>query len=350
MEKIKRIGVPLKEFARSVPLYGIKTGFNDAFLMDTPLKDVLVKADPKSASLFKRYLRGQDIDRWQAEWSGLWMLAIKSSGNHEWPWSGSGGHAEKLFRETYPALHAHLNQYREALMKRQDQGEHWWELRACAYWSLFDRPKVLYQDIAWNPRFCLDAVGTLTNNTVYFLSTEDVWALAALNAPISWWFAWRSAQHGKGEALRFFTSFMETFPIPNPTDTQRAAAEAHVRQLIELATHQQVGRKTFLDWLRLEFGVEKPSQKLQDSASLAPDALAAEVKKARGKARPLSAADVKRLKDEHTTSIIPLQTKASEALRLEQHVSEIVNAAYGLTPDDVRLLWETAPPRMPLRG
>jgi hypothetical protein len=52
----------------------------------------------------------------------------------------------------------------------------------------------MYQDIAWNPRFCLDTAGMLSNNTVYFLSTDDAWTLAALNAPVSWWFAWRNAQ------------------------------------------------------------------------------------------------------------------------------------------------------------
>ena len=29
-------------------------------------------------------------------------------------------------------------------------------------------------------------------------------------------------------------------------------------------------------------------------------------------------------------------------------LSDLVNEAYGLTPDEVRLMWATAPPRMPL--
>jgi hypothetical protein len=29
-------------------------------------------------------------------------------------------------------------------------------------------------------------------------------------------------------------------------------------------------------------------------------------------------------------------------------VSDLVNEAYGLTPEEVALMWETAPPRMPL--
>jgi len=37
----------------------------------------------------------------------------------------------------------------------------------------------------------------------------------------------------------------------------------------------------------------------------------------------------------------------SEAARLENRPSDLVNAAYGLTPEEVDLLWSTAPPRMP---
>jgi hypothetical protein len=36
-----------------------------------------------------------------------------------------------------------------------------------------------------------------------------------------------------------------------------------------------------------------------------------------------------------------------EARRLEQRVAELVNAAYGLTAEEVALMWRTAPPRMP---
>ena len=102
-----------------------------------------------------------------------------------------------------------------------------------------------------------------------------------------------------------------------------------------------------LDWLRVEFAVEKPSQKLQDVAALDADGLVDEVKKARGKKKPLTVADLKRLREEHGRSIVPLQTLAAEARTLERQVSELVNAAYGLTPEEVALMWKTAPPRMP---
>jgi len=34
-------------------------------------------------------------------------------------------------------------------------------------------------------------------------------------------------------------------------------------------------------------------------------------------------------------------------LRVEHEISDWVNRAYGLTPDEIALMWQTAPPRMP---
>jgi hypothetical protein len=349
LEKTRRVGIPLKEYAGAVPLMGIKTGFNDAFLLDTATKKRLIAADPKSSNLFRPYLRGQDINRWQAEWSGLWMLALKSSGNHPWPWANSGRKAEAVFAATHPAIHAHLSQYRDALKKRQDQGEHWWELRACAYWRTFDRPKVMYQEIQYHPCYLLDRGKMLANNKVFFLPADDPYLLGVLNSPspLMWWHNWRRLPHMKDEALTPVAFLVEGLPIARPTDETRKAVGVGVQRLIDITAQRHEGRRITLDRLKTDFGVEKPSQKLQDLATLDEDTLAAEVTKARGKRRPLSVAQAKALKDEHARSVRPLQVLAAEARQLERRVAELVNAAYGLTPEEVGLMWRTAPPRMP---
>ena len=44
----------------------------------------------------------------------------------------------------------------------------------------------------------------------------------------------------------------------------------------------------------------------------------------------------------------PARNAAADLLALEHKLSDLVNAAYGLTPDEVALRWRSAPPRMPL--
>ena len=206
----------------------------------------------------------------------------------------------------------------------------------------------MYQDIAWDPRFCLDLVGNLSNDTVFFIPSGDLWLLATLNSPISWWLAWRIVYHGKDEALRLKTIFMQDFPVPIPSDEQRNSCEFAVRGLLGFAADLQQTINSVLDWLKVELEIAKPSMKLQNPIELDSDALIAEVKKLRGKKKPLSLAALRSLREEHARTIIPAQALAAEARGLEHRVSDLVNEAYGLTPDEVALMWETAPPRMPI--
>ena len=46
---VSRAGVPLVEYAGVSPQNGIKTGCNEAFLIDTPTRDAMVAADPGCA-------------------------------------------------------------------------------------------------------------------------------------------------------------------------------------------------------------------------------------------------------------------------------------------------------------
>jgi hypothetical protein len=43
----------------------------------------------------------------------------------------------------------------------------------------------------------------------------------------------------------------------------------------------------------------------------------------------------------------PVREDRTEVAKLEQRLSDLINQAYGLTPEEVDLLWSTAPPRMP---
>ncbi|MCX6913560.1 MAG: hypothetical protein NT167_11015 [Verrucomicrobia bacterium] len=77
------------------------------------------------------------------------------------------------------------------------------------------------------------------------------------------------------------------------------------------------------------------------------DTWVGEVKHIRGKKLPLTAAGVHGLRDEYTRTIEPARALAAETLKVERTLSDLVNQAYGLTPAEIALLWQTAPPRMP---
>lgn len=346
LKRIEASGTPLSAFVGIGPKRGVVTGCNDAFLIDDATKKQLVASDPNSQEILMPFLRGQDLGRWSSDWPGMWMIFTRRG----------------IDIEKYPAVKSYLEKFKVKLEPKPQEWDggdwqgrkpgkyQWYEIQdSIEYWRDFAKPKIVYQDIAWRPNFSLDRLGRMSSNTVHFLACDDTWILSVLNSPIAWWFSWRTAQHGKDEALRLFTVFIERFPIPTPSVEQREAANVLSLRLIEIAGMQHTTRRTLLDWLKVEYGIDKPSQKLQDPIALESDALVAEVKKLRGKTNPFTAAALKALRDEDGRSLTPARVLAVETLTLERQLSDLVNSAYGLTPEDVKLMWKTAPPRMPIK-
>ncbi|MDQ4064151.1 MAG: class I SAM-dependent DNA methyltransferase, partial [Actinomycetota bacterium] len=150
------------------------------------------------------------------------------------------------------------------------------------------------------------------------------------------------------EALRFFNDFVLRIPIAPPADETRGEAEGAVGRLVEITRTGQEARRDTLDWLRVEFGVEKPGQKLEDFAALDADVFVEEVRKRRPKSEGrLTPAALKDLRAGYTEMATPVRRSRIEAAELERRLSDLVNQAYSLTPEEVDLLWSTAPPRMP---
>ncbi len=350
LAKVRRAGAPLAEFAGVKPYRGILTGLNEAFLIDTVTKERLAGQDPRVAEIIKPYLRGQDIKRWVPAWQGLWMILLKSSGDYTWPWSGMpAAEAEQCFTRTYPSLYNHLKPLEDKLRKRQDQGQYWWELRSCSYYATLETPKLVHTDITWQPQFAFVDTPLYLLNTAYAWPTVDLYILAVVNSPLLWSYMWREAMHGKDEALRLIYSFVETLPIAPPSDDIRAEVEPAVARLVAITRDNMEARGVMLDWLHTEFGVDAPGQRLEDFARLDADAFVEEARKRRPKAAgALTPATLKALKSGYAEQTTPLRRRHAEAAVLERALSDLVNAAYGLTPAEIDLLWATAPPRMPI--
>lgn len=360
LDKIRRNGVPLAEYAGVKPYRGVLTGLNEAFLIDTAKRHELVRADPSCAEIIKPYLRGQDIERWHSPDSGLFMIVLKSSGNHPWPWASESDEkqAEAIFARTYPSLHRHMKAFeaewrdgkgtkRTGLRARQDQGRFWWELRSCDYYEAFDRPKIVYQAIQFAPRYAVERRGLYGNNKTYFLTSDSTAVAAALNSPLLWWVSWRRFLHMKDEALSNDAVKLIDLPMPADRSLAEIKTEQPVQETVSAKRSIVSADLTILDWLRHEFGLERLGHTLAQPHLLDADGFVAALRKALPKSRRLSAADVARLKQEHATTLGPARVAADDTLALERRLSDLVNAAYCLTPEEVQLMWDTAPPRMP---
>ncbi len=349
MAKIKGNGIPLAKFINTNPCYGIKTGLNEAFLIDTPTRNDLLKEDPRSEEIVKPYLRGQDIKRWHPEWAGLWMIFAR--------------HGVEI--DHYQAVKQHLLQFQERLEPRptdwdaKKQGTwpgrkpglyKWNEIQdPVDYWELFYKPKMVIQRIAFHSRISFDDNNVLINDAAIMIPKVDFWVLAVMNSPANWYYSFRYFPHKKDEALAMDIPYVKKLPIAPPTETIRTEAEERVAALIELTRANQSAQRDLIDWLKQIQSIDQPGLKLQDAAVLDFDAFMAEVKKRRPKtAGKLSVSGVKELREAYEDTVPAMQHRAAEAQQHERRLADLVNQAYGLTPEEIDLMWKTAPPRMPV--
>lgn len=159
------------------------TGYNEAFVIDGKKRAELISADPKSEDIIKPFLRGRDVKRWQATHADKWLIKIESSANFNHPWTKEID-PESVFKKTYPAVCAWLMSHRTSLMKRDDRGTYFWELRSCAYWDQFDEPKVIYPNQCSRAEFHFEKKGVFTNKKAFILNGCEPDLASFLNSNI----------------------------------------------------------------------------------------------------------------------------------------------------------------------
>ncbi len=346
LDRLRARGIPLKDYAGSAPLYGVKTGFNEAFLIDQATRDRLVAEDPKCEPIIKPFLRGRDITRWIPEWGGEWLILLKSSENEDWPWADKGTKASDVFKRAYAALWSHFKAFESKLRKRQDQGRHWWELRSCDYYASFDRPKIVWQEIAFHSQFGLDTGGRFLNNKAFLLSSEDHRLLATLNSTLLWWYMWRVLPHMKDEALAMQGFLVEELPIVDAGSTVGAQLIGRAGALIEQTAARREGCAEFLGLLRRTVRVQEMPPGLESFWTLDEAGLSKELMKARvqGIGKVLPPKMVSAFLEAKATIRKSLQA----SLTLEREIQDLVFQAYALTPEEIKLVKETSPPRDPV--
>ena len=148
----------------------------------------------------------------------------------------------------------------------------------------------------------------------------------------------------KDEAVALDIPFLREMPIaPRP----KAFSPKDVTQLQTLRQRSHEALAQAGDWLRHEFDLERPASLLLKTVDRDADTFVSALRDAIPKKRKLTAADIAALKREYSATLGPAKKARAEIFRLEQKLSGLVNTAYGLSPKEVELLWQTAPPRMP---
>ena len=132
---------------------------------------------------------------------------------------------------------------------RWDKGKYWWELRPCAYYTEFEQPKIIYQDIAQYYGMTWDESGVYLVNTCYFIPNAEKWMLGVLLSSTMRFFVFTTLGSDEGGFIRLFSQYVKHFPlsrIGNPEPIERRVDELltlHTGTVAEVKANQQEIRR-----------------------------------------------------------------------------------------------------------
>ncbi len=317
-------GHPTLKAVYGAPLYGIKTGLEEAFVVDRSKRDELIAADPNGAELLKPFLEGKDLKKWHIEAQDLWLIYIPKG---------------RIDIDDYPAIRDHLLPYRGKLEKRATK-QAWFELQQAqeAYTQKFAHPKIVYADISVLPKFSVDPLGYFIPTTGFAIHTNDPYVLALLNSKLFWSLISQLCPAIRGGFYRLKTQYIETLPIPAADELTRkqiaSEAEACQRAAETRRDLQQAFRRRIPD-LAPGGGAKLPG-KLERWWELDFPAFRGEVKKAFKQDIPL--AERNDWESWLAAERSRLQALDAEIARREKAIDHSVYRLFALTPTEIALI------------
>lgn len=221
--------------------FGIKTGYNEAFIINENKKNELIKADKKNAEIIKPIIRGRDLKKYSYVFENIYLInshnGIKSIG------------LKRIETETeYPSIYKHLKSFSPKVEMRSDMGDHWSNLRNCAYLEDFEKHKIIWGEISDKPKFAFDDEMFFAEATTFFMTGEKLkFLLAILNSKISeWYFNLIGTTTGMG-TNRWKKYKIELLPIKIPSLEQEKEIEILVNQILLIKKQSSTADTTDLE-------------------------------------------------------------------------------------------------------
>ena len=239
---VEEQGIPLEDWDLNI-YRGVLTGLNEAFYLTQEEREALIARESQAEEIIVPLLRGRHIERYSYKWDGTWMIN-----------SHNGVKDINLdpinIPRDYPVLFEHLKQYEKELVKRQDKGDHWTNLRNCAYIQDFQKPKIIYQEIAVSMPFLYDDSGFFVDTTCYMMTSETnklAFLTAVFNSSLFRCSFKNNFPENSGNASRVKKVFFEKIPIKKPTETEAALFDKLVSMIQEAKKENLETETAFLE-------------------------------------------------------------------------------------------------------
>lgn len=240
-QKIEKIGKPLKDWDTKI-YRGILTGYNEAFIINQETRDKLVAASPKNDEIIRPILLGKNVKRYRYSWENLWIIFTRRG----------------VDIDHYPAVKEHLLRYYEKLKPRNNNEPigrkpgfyEWFHIQDnVAYFRDFEKPKIVWGNLALHSQFSFVDSGYYINAPSAFIATDNNYLLAILNSKVADYYIKQLGVTRNGGYFEYKPMFVEQMPIP-------VIGELEQREFCNVVKEIVYGKSNNLDTSGLELQID----------------------------------------------------------------------------------------------
>ena len=210
--KIEAVGTPLKDWNIRIN-YGIKTGCNEAFIIDGTKRNDLIRRDPKSAEIIRPILRGKDIKRYGYNFEDVFLITTHNGYSYD-----NGDDVPPININNYPAIKAHLDEYWDIISDRTDKGVTPYNLRNCAYMDDFSKQKIAWGNLCLHSQFAIVEENVFINAPSPLITPASPYLVTLLNSKVGDWYIRNLGVNRNGGYFEYKPMFVEQLPVPHIND------------------------------------------------------------------------------------------------------------------------------------
>lgn len=313
---------------------GILTGLNKAFIITNEQKDAFIKDNPKSSELLKPFLEGRDLRKWNIKSVGKWLLLfpkgwtkqlLSNEINEEDGWN--------YIKTNFPKISGHLINFKDEGKKRCDKGEFWWELRACGYYDLFEKNKIVWPNLQSANKFAIDENGFYINAPAVSLPTEKKSILCILNSNLAWFLLKDICVIRNGGFIEVKPQYIEQLPISLSKDEE--PFNIRTEKIIKLNASSDEKISQFNSYIQTIYKPKKITDKIEQFYLLDFEGYILELKKQKVTLNDTSKFELMNLFNKVKLEIISTKDKISN---LEYEINQLVYEAYNLTKEEIQVI------------
>jgi type I restriction-modification system DNA methylase subunit len=311
--------------------YGIKTGFNEAFIISRKERNSILSESPTDEEIIKPFYEGKDILKWNSLDIDKYILFTRRG----------------IDIENYPGVKNWLSKYKSKLEPRNNSEQvegrkpgpyRWYEIQdSVEYYKLFENHKITWANLQNSNKFCFEDKGYYINAPSVIFPTNEKSLLPILNSNLVWYFLTSICVMRSGGYIEVKPQYFEKIPIPEISEDGKRSLLEKADLMISLSNQFQELSQKFQRTLQRKFNLSELPGKLQNWYLLSYAEFIKELAKKKVKLSLSEEAEWEAYFLQEAQQALAIK---AEIVKTDKEIDRMVYELYGLTEEEIEIVEE----------